>query len=134
MTGVPVGIVVGAIDFLGSRDDDIETPLEFSWRLIGDEVTLVTSAGIVMWEAANRNDPIWHWLTRSSSETTTNSRGGGGPSVTTQPPPTSRPASPPSSIRGTGSGVDPSGSRGKSCPKGHYWSYKHKQCVRSKFR
>ena len=24
--------------------------------------------------------------------------------------------------------------RGKSCPKGHYWSFKQKKCVKSKFR
>ena len=24
--------------------------------------------------------------------------------------------------------------RRKECPKGHYWSYKHKKCMKSKFR
>ena len=69
------------------------------------------------------------------------SRGGGGPSAQNQPPPSShqRPQA-----RGTPQGgksggparASQPGSRSgrKSCPKGHYWSYKHKKCLRSKYR
>lgn len=51
------------------------------------------------------------------------SRGGGGPSALTQPPPSS-----------SRSRVRTKRTRRKSCPKGHYWSYKKKKCVKSKFR
>ena len=71
------------------------------------------------------------------------SRGGGGPSVQIQPPPSSR-------IRPQALGTPvgrtlSSNARGsteharrrlgrKSCPKGQYWSFKQKKCVKSKFR
>lgn len=32
------------------------------------------------------------------------------------------------------SGSKESRARRKSCPKGHYWSYKEKKCLKSKFR
>ena len=70
------------------------------------------------------------------------SRGGGGPSAQSQPPPSS---SKPSrqdraSAQGGKSGAPARAStrgsrlRRKSCPKGHYWSYREKKCVKSKFR
>ena len=53
----------------------------------------------------------------------TSSRGGGGPSA--QGGKSGAPAR--ASTRG-------SRHRRKSCPKGHYWSYKEKKCMKSKFR
>ena len=70
------------------------------------------------------------------------SRGGGGPSAQSQPPPTSskirRQAR--ASAQGGKSGgpgrASHQGSRPRreSCPKGQYWSFKQKKCVKSKFR
>ena len=70
------------------------------------------------------------------------SRGSGGPSVQSQPPPTSskkrRQAR--ASAQGGKSGAPARAStqgsrhRRKSCPKGQYWSFKQKKCVKSKFR
>jgi len=67
------------------------------------------------------------------------SRGVGGPSGTTQSPPPASKRAPESrkvlkaksahGFRKT-KGVS---ARGK-CPKGHYWSFKQKKCVKSKFR
>jgi len=70
------------------------------------------------------------------------SRGGGGPSVQSQIPLTSSSTSPQAraSAQGGKSGAparaSTRGSRSgrKSCPKGHYWSYREKKCVKSKFR
>ena len=70
------------------------------------------------------------------------SRGGGGPSAQTQTPPTSSKKRPQARARAQGgkSGAPARASqRGsrhgrKSCPKGHYWSYKEKKCLKSKFR
>jgi len=63
-----------------------------------------------------------------------NSRGGGGPSVLTQPPPSSskksRQGRAPAQVGESGRARH----RRKSCPKGHYWSYKEKKCMKSKFR
>jgi len=72
----------------------------------------------------------------------THSRGGGGPSALTQPPPSSSKDSRQAraSAQGGKSGVPArvstqgSRPRRKSCPKGHYWSYKEKKCMKSKFR
>ena len=69
------------------------------------------------------------------------SRGGGGPSVQTQSPPSSSKKSRQAraSAQGGKSGAPARAStrgsrpRRKSCPKGHYWSYKHKKCMRSKY-
>ena len=59
------------------------------------------------------------------------SRGGGGPSAQSQLPPSSgiRPRAPmvPDFNQGSRHGR-------KSCPKGHYWSYKEKKCLKSKYR
>ena len=70
------------------------------------------------------------------------SRGGGGPSVQSQTPLTSSESSRQdrASAQGGKSGaparVSTQGSRHrrKSCPKGQYWSFKQKKCVKSKFR
>ena len=70
------------------------------------------------------------------------SRGGGGPSAQSQPPPSSSKSSPQAraSAQGGKAGVPARASqRGrrlgrKSCPKGQYWSFKQKKCVKSKFR
>ena len=71
------------------------------------------------------------------------SRGGGGPSALTQSPPSpsskdSRQAR--AAAQGGKSGAPARAStqgsrpRRKSCPKGHYWSFREKKCVKSKFR
>ena len=70
------------------------------------------------------------------------SRGGGGPSAQTQPPPTSSKKSRQARAFaqvGKSGGPARASQRGsrprrKSCPKGHYWSFKQKKCVKSKFR
>jgi len=70
------------------------------------------------------------------------SRGGGGPSALTQPPPSSSEPSRQAraSAQGGKSGAPARAStqgsrhRRKSCPKGHYWSYREKKCLKSKFR
>ena len=60
------------------------------------------------------------------------SRGGGGPSVMTQPPPSSSKSRP--QARASGRPVASTKPGRKSCPKGHYWSYTEKKCLKSKFR
>jgi len=70
------------------------------------------------------------------------SRGVGGPSAQTISPPTSSGNS--RQARASAQGGKPGaparaskrGSRPRrgSCPKGHYWSYKEKKCLKSKFR
>ena len=70
------------------------------------------------------------------------SRGGGGPSVQSQTPLTSSESSRQdrASAQGGKSGAPARAStqgsrlRRKECPKGHYWSFKQKKCVKSKFR
>ena len=70
------------------------------------------------------------------------SRGGGGPSAQSQPPPSSSKDSRQdrASAQGGKSGAPARAStqgsrhRRKSCPKGQYWSFKQKKCVKSKFR
>ena len=70
------------------------------------------------------------------------SRGGGGPSALTQSPPSSSKdsrqdrASAQVGKSGAPARASTQGSRPrrKSCPKGHYWSYKEKKCMKSKFR
>jgi hypothetical protein len=139
MTGVPVGVVLGLIDILGGdRDDIIDTPLSKGWRVVEDEVRLIGSASIIAWEAANRNDPVWQMITSRARH----SRGGDGPSALTQSPSSSSENSrqdramaqvgkPGAPARASQRGSRP---RRGSCPKGHYWSFKHKECVKSKFK
>ena len=70
------------------------------------------------------------------------SRGGGGPSVQSQTPLTSSSGSRQAraSAQGGKTGAPARAStrgsrpRRKECPKGYYWSYKEKKCVKSKFR
>ena len=71
------------------------------------------------------------------------SRGGGGPSAQSQTPLTSSTSSRKSrqaraSAQGGKAGVPARASSRirlgrKSCPKGHYWSYREKKCMKSKF-
>ena len=141
MSGVPVGIILGAIDLLGSRDNDYDTPSELVWNVVGDEVVLFGNASIIAWEAANRNDPTWKLITGRTDRSISRSRGGGGPSAQSQPPPTSSSSSRQAraSAQGGKTGAPARAStrgrrpRRKECPKGHYWSYKQKKCLRSKF-
>ena len=71
-----------------------------------------------------------------------NSRGGGGPSAQTQSPPSASKDSPQARARAQGGNTggparasqQGSRTRRKSCPKGQYWSFKQKKCVKSKFR
>ena len=81
------------------------------------------------------------WQSPSVHQIILDSRGGGGPSVQTQPPPSSKPSRQARASAQGGKSGAPRGprSRGsrhrrKSCPKGHYWSFKQKKCVKSKFR
>jgi len=69
------------------------------------------------------------------------SRGGGGPSAQTQSPPSSKKSRQArASARGGKSGAPARAStqgsrhRRESCPKGYYWSYKKKKCLKSKFK
>ena len=56
-------------------------------------------------------------------------KGVGGPSALTQPPPSSSKPRPQARVSKRGSRPGR-----KSCPKGHYWSYKEKKCIKSKYR
>ena len=122
--------------------NDIDTPVDYGWRVVEDEVFLFGNASIVAWEAANRNDPVWKLVTGRTDRSISHSRGGGGPSAQSQPPPSSSSSSRQAraSAQGGKTGgparVSQQGSRHrrKSCPKGHYWSFKQKKCVKSKFR
>ena len=138
---VGAGIVISLIDALGTRDADIDTPAELLWRQVDDDVVFLGSASLIMWDTANRNDPLWnYWKSDPMFEQA--SRGGGGPSVPTQSPPSSSEGSRQAraSAQGGKSGAPARAStqgsrpRRESCPKGHYWSFKHKKCVKSKFK
>jgi len=61
------------------------------------------------------------------------SRGGGGPSALTQYPPSSSDSR---QARASAQGGKSGGARHRreSCPKGYYWSYREKKCMKSKFR
>ena len=85
---------------------------------------------------------IAHGLYHLTEPYREDSRGGGGPSAQSQPPPTSSKSS--RQARASAQGGKAGGParasqqgsrhRRKSCPKGHYWSFKQKKCVKSKFR
>ena len=134
-------VEVGRRAMLLASLNDIDTPVDYGWRLIEDEVVLFGNASIIAWEAANRNDPTWKLVTGRTDRSISRSRGGGGPSAQSQPPPTSSRSS--RQARATAQGGKTGGParaskrgsrpRRKSCPKGHYWSYKEKKCLRSKF-
>jgi len=135
-------IEVGRRAMLLASLNNIDTPVDYAWRFVKDDVTLLGSTSVIMWETANRNDPLWNYWKSDPIFNPSNSRGGGGPSVLTQPPP----SSPKSSQQGRASAqagksgvparASQRGSRPwrESCPKGHYWSFKHKNCVKSKFK
>jgi len=81
-----------------------------------------------------------HTMSDSQRERIISLRGSGGPSGT---PPTSTVPSKASSGRASAQAKKYGGPRQSSqrggrargkCPKGHYWSYKLKKCVRSKFK
>ncbi len=85
---------------------------------------------------------IAHGLFHLTEPYREDSRGGGGPSALSQPPPSSSKDSRQAraAAQGGKSGAparaSTRGSRPRrgSCPKGHYWSYKEKKCMKSKFR
>jgi len=135
LTGAPVGLVLALMDEMSERSggtgfqDRIDEKI---YRHFTEESPLLPFLA-ASWQYQNRNDPIWQTLTSPR-------RGGGGPSVAA---PTSTDSSKRSesvrtssakgySAHGFSSGKAPT-ARGK-CPKGHYWSYKKKKCVKSKFK
>ena len=121
-------------------EEILEDYPEFGHFLISGEVSLATKnpfAGMAV------HAVVWHSpLSDLFFEDAGNSRGGGGPSVQSQTPLTSSKGSPQAraSAQGRKAGVPARASqRGgrlgrKSCPKGQYWSFKQKKCVKSKFR
>jgi len=134
MTNPPIGLVLAAMDEGSERAGTgslFETPGE---RLLPKAEMFFRPGAVAIgawWEHANRNDPIWQAL---------HSRGGGGPSGTT---PASTIPSKASNGRASAQAMKSGGPRQSSqrggrargkCPKGHYWSYKKKKCVKSKFR
>ena len=135
-------VEVGRRAMLLASLNDVDTPVDYGWRFVEDEVLLFGNASIIAWEAANRNDPTWKLVTGRTDRSVSRSRGGGGPSAQSQPPPTSSKGSRQAraSAQGGKSGVPARAStrgsrpRRKECPKGHYWSYKKKKCLKSKFR
>ena len=139
-----IGLIleVGRRAMLLASLNDIDTPVDYGWRVVEDEVLLFGNASIIAWEGANRNDPVWKLVTGRTDKSLSHSRGGGGPSAQSQPPPSSSKDSPQAraSAQGGKSGAPARASqRGsrhgrKSCPKGHYWSFRQKKCVKSKFR
>jgi len=133
LTGAPVGLVLALMDEMSERSggtgfqDRIDEKI---YRHLTEESPLLPFLA-ASWQYQNRNDPIWQTLT---------SGGSGGPSMAA---PTSTKVSKRSesgrtssakgySAHGFSSGKAPT-ARGK-CPKGHYWSYKKKKCVKSKYR
>jgi len=135
--------------------DDGLRVLESVWEYLEDEIPHYFVSGSVSAAAGNPFvgaylHLLYHHpylanpatLTKEVARRMRDSRGGGGPSVQS---PTSTKSSKPSrqaraSAQGGKSGA-PRGprSRGsrhrrKRCPKGHYWSFKQKKCVKSKFR
>ena len=118
-------------DFVPAYRWDKEESLYYSLRpdrffmALAESRRLLTYAGLMEYQAK------YH----------VSSRGGGGPSVQTQSPPSSSKKSRQAraSAQGGKSGAPARAStrgsrpRRKSCPKGHYWSYKHKKCMRSKY-
>jgi len=127
------------------RPDDFPYSDHIAKWGVGQLVNLLTTSGIGSAALAVR------FLTVHSFEETgfyrgmygpEYSRGSGGPSALTQPPPSSSKDSPQAraSAQGGKAGAPARASqRGsrpgrESCPKGHYWSFKHKKCVKSKFK
>ena len=118
-----------------------------TWDDVQDEIPHLIASGIVSVLFGNPaagfafHAGMHNFGSDTSMYESSNSRGGGGPSALTQSPPSS-PRRP--QVRGSpqdGKSVAPArlskrGSRHgrKSCPKGHYWSFTEKKCVKSKFR
>jgi len=135
-------VEVGRRAMLLASLNDIDTPLDYGWRLVKDDVVFLGSTSLIMWDTANRNDPLWNYWKSDPIFHKNNSRGGGGPSAQSQPPPTSSKGSRQAraSAQGGKTGAPARAStqgsrpRRKECPKGHYWSYKEKKCLKSKFR
>jgi len=135
-------VEVGRRAMLLASLNDIDTPLDYGWRFVKDDVRFLGSTSLIMWDTANRNDPLWNYWKSDPIFYKNNSRGGGGPSAQSQPPPTSSKKSRQAraSAQGGKSGAPARAStqgsrpRRKECPKGHYWSYKEKKCLKSKFR
>ena len=129
--------------FLSSRpylEDIIEDYPEVGHFLASGTVSLVTKnplAGMAF-HAVVWHSPFIDWLDFYTED----SRGGGGPSAQTQSPPSSSKDSPQARARAQGGKSVSRGARApssgatgrKSCPKGQYWSFKQKKCVKSKFR
>ena len=129
--------------FLSSRpylEDIIEDYPELGHFLASGTVSLATKnplAGMAV-HAVVWHSPFTDWLDFYIED----SRGGGGPSAQSQPPPSSSKDSRQdrASAQGGKSGAPARAStqgsrpRRKSCPKGQYWSFKQKKCVKSKFR
>ena len=61
-------------------------------------------------------------------------RGGGGPSGTTPTSTTASGSNGRTARTNTKASWKPGGKGRTPCPKGHYWSYKKKKCVKSKFK
>ena len=135
--------------------DDTYRVLESSWEYLEDELPhYLVSAAV---SAASGNPLVGAYLhlyyhyphitnpTKIASDVVRNirdSRGGGGPSALTQSPPSSSKGSRQAraSAQGGKSGAPARAStqgsrpRRESCPKGHYWSFKHGKCMKSKYR
>jgi len=98
-------------------------------------VAMLPGVSLGTWVAIHESG---HW----AHDRLFSSRGGGGPSAQSQPPPSSSKSSRQAraSAQGGKSGgpgrasYQGSRHRRKSCPKGQYWSFKQKKCVKSKFR
>ena len=135
-------VAVGRRAMLLASLNDIDTPVDYAWRFVKDDVKLLGTTSMVMWNYANRNDPLWNYWMSDPLFDKNNSRGGGGPSALTQPPPSSSKDSRQARASAQGGKSEGPGRasyqgnrhRRKSCPKGHYWSFKHKKCVKSKFK
>lgn len=130
-----------SLSVLDSLQEYIED--EIPHYLVSGLVSVVTRnplVGIWLHAVIHTGFFPWYWdiLTDGSDS---DSRGGGGPSAQSQPPPSSSKFSRQAraSAQGGKSGAPARAStqgsrhRRKSCPKGHYWSYTYKKCVKSKF-
>jgi len=122
--------------FLGAVEEEIPH------YLVSGIVSAVARNPLVGWQLHLAFHLAEDWQSPSVHQIIIDSRGGGGPSALTQSPPSSSKGSRQAraSAQGGKSGgpgrVSYQGSRPRreSCPKGHYWSFKHKKCVKSKFK
>ena len=120
-------------------EETLEDYPELGHFLISGGVSLATKnpfAGMAV------HAVVWHSpLSDLFFDEEGNSRGGGGPSAQTQSPPSSKRSRQGRASAQVGKSGGParasqrgSRPRRKSCPKGHYWSFKQNKCVKSKFR